>query len=500
MNCIPRFLILVGALLPHAALLAGPHLDATKLDLERYKALREAERYQMDLADKQFRAKQWDAAINEYRKYLKLYPGSESCSFSQFMVAYCHEGKKYVNEAIKQYQVVLDYYPDSREAPFCLFQMGQCQRKSGNFIEEKQFLMKIISEKKYAEHPIVPQVLYRLSEIASENTKDLDEVVKHRKRIVTDYPDCYYFRRCVDWLAQHYALTEDDPVSARATILRRPGMTKEEAEMWMADTYLAAARHDKDKASDYRKRARDIWETFPAKFPRATSYAKRCMLSLGQSYRDAGDHNKALEFYAKFLHQWPNDDGHRINISRYLEDPLGRWNDARMEYLKLSDKLRAQWEVAYSYHRQGGKPDEAISNYQKVLDTDFVRYAIAMFYMAEVYYSQKGDYEKAMKLFMESSYNPPQNLFRVADCLKALKRFDAAVQQYGEIVTFFKNHAAEAYLRMAHCLLNNMKKKAEAIEIYKRICRQYKGSGQSSTAHRCLEDLGIVITEGGVEK
>jgi hypothetical protein len=53
---------------------------------------------------------------------------------------------------------------------------------------------------------------------------------------------------------------------------------------------------------------------------------------------------------------------------------------------------------------------------------------------------------------------------------------------------------------MGNCLLDCMKKKAEAIEIYRRICRQYKGSGESSAAHQRLEDLGIVVTEGGQEK
>jgi tetratricopeptide (TPR) repeat protein len=88
----------------------------------------------------------------------------------------------------------------------------------------------------------------------------------------------------------------------------------------------------------------------------------------------------------------------------------------------------------------------------------------------------------------------------VANCLIALKRYEAAVTQYGEIVTFFKNSAPQAYLRMGNCLLDCMKKKAEAIEIYRRICRQYKGSGESSAAHQRLEDLGIVVTEGGQEK
>ncbi|MDP6360112.1 MAG: tetratricopeptide repeat protein, partial [Planctomycetota bacterium] len=120
------------------------------LDLERYKQLREAERYQVDLADKQYRASQWEAAINEYRKFLKLHPDSSSCSYAQMMVAYCNEGKKYVNEAFKQYQKVLDYYPKSLEAPYALHRMSQCHLKSGEFAEEIKILKKISGDKAYA--------------------------------------------------------------------------------------------------------------------------------------------------------------------------------------------------------------------------------------------------------------------------------------------------------------------------------------------------------------
>ena len=469
------------------------------LDLERYKQLREGERYQIDLADKQYRASQWDAAINEYSKFLKLHPDSSSGSYAQMMVAYCHEGKKYVNEAMKQYQKVLDYYPKSRDAPHALYRMSQCNLKSGEFADEIKILMKIISDKAYTGHSIVPVVLYRLAGIADKDPKKIEKSVQYRKQIVTDYTKYTYFRHSVSWLASHYLLRENDPVSARTMFIKYPGQTKETVELWVADTYLAAARSNKEKADEYRTNARTIWKDFPTKFPNATSYSKQCTMRLAQSYRDAGDHKKALEIFTTYIGQYPNDDGARYEVARYLEE-LKRWNDARMEYLKMQDKMRAQWEIAYSYERQGGKADEAISNYQKVVDGDFVRYAHAMYRMGEVLYYQKRDYKTALKRFMESNYSPPGHLFRVADCLKALKRFDPAIKQYGEIVTFFKGSASEAYLRMGYVYLNNLKQKKAAIEVFRTLIRNYPKTGQASKAHRALEDLGVVLTGSGLKE
>ncbi|MDA0842107.1 MAG: tetratricopeptide repeat protein [Planctomycetota bacterium] len=498
MNKLLLLTVLSLLMLPFAS--AGHHNTGfSPLDLERYKQLREAERYQIDLADKQFQASQWDAAINEYNKFLKLYPDSNSCSYAQMMMAYCHEGKKYVNEAMKQYQKVLDYYPKSLEGPHALYRMSQCNLKSGEFADEIKILMQIISDKTYAGHPVVPVVLYRLAGIADADPKQIEQSVKYRKQIVTDYQGYDYFRHCVSWLASHYLLSENDPVSARNMFIKYPGQSNETVELWVADTYLAAARSNKDKSDEYRAKARTIWEEFPAKFPNATSYSKQCTMRLAQSYRDAGDHKKALEIYAAYIAQYPNDDGARFEVARYLEEQK-RWNDGRMEYLKMEDKLRAQWEIAYSYERQGGKSDEAISNYQTVIDSDFVRYADAMYRMGEVLYYQKNDYETALKRFMESNYSPPTHLFRVADCLKALKRFDPAIKQYGEIVTFFKGSASEAYLRMGRVYLDNLKQNKAAIEVFQTLIRNFPKSGQASQAHRILEDLGVVLTGGGLKE
>ncbi|MBI2190864.1 MAG: tetratricopeptide repeat protein [Planctomycetes bacterium] len=478
----------------------------TKLDIERFKSLREAERYQMELAGKQFKAGQWEAAINEFGKFLKLHQDSDSCSYAQHMVGVSYENNRYVNEAFKQYQKVLDYYPNSPEAPYAVFRMSQCHFKSGDMDMGREGLLKIVSNKAYAGHSLVAEVLWQLSDLAAGGEKPRpDLVIEYRKRIVLEYqqqnPNLY--NRSVDWLARNYATQEDDPVSAREMILRYPGMTREEAEMWMADRYLEAAnaRRDSEEGKKFRQKARDIWSHFHEKFPNATSYAKRCLLSHAQSYRDEGNANKALELYALYLNQWPNDDGARNNIAYYLGYELKRWNDARLEYTKLQDKMLGQWQIAESYRYQGAeKADDAIAGFQKVIDTDFVRYAQGMYHMAWVYYHHKGDFEKAMKLYMESNYSPPEHLFRVAECLIALKRYEPAVKQYAEIISFFKESAPRAYLAMGDAYLNYLKKQDDAVKVYRIVCRQFPRSSEASQAHLRLENLGVVITEGGVEK
>lgn len=504
-NNTKRFSFSLASALSLSLLLPSVHAGRSssdyRLDLARYKQLREGERYQIELADKQYDAGQWDASINEFNKFIKLYPQSEACSYALFMVGRANENKKYPNEGIKQYLRVLDFYADTSEAPYALFRIAQCHRASGDEKEERQFYLKIIKEDKYKEHVLVSEVLWKLSELAGRETPPrTDKVAEYRKRIIVDFEKCRLYNSAVDWMARYYATTVDDPVAAREMILRYPGYIRESAELWIADRYLEKANAHRGQPEDdkFRKKARDIWTDFPVKFPKATRYAKNCHLQLARSYRDEGEPKKALKLYAEYLNKWPNDDGPRIDIARYLED-LSKWNDARIEYLKLSDKLRGQWEVAYSYHRQG-KADPAIEAYQKVIDSDFVRYAYAMYQMAEVYYHQKHEYDKALKLFMESNYSPPTHLFRVSSCHCAMKRHKAAVTQYAEIVSFFKKSAPQAYLRMGDCYLHHMKMKREAVGVYKIVLDQFPKTGEASQAHLRLENLGVVVTGGGVKK
>lgn len=63
--------------------LSGP-LQADPLDtisLERVKQLREVERYQLEVAEKYYREKNWKVAIAEYEKFLSLYEQSDGASY-----------------------------------------------------------------------------------------------------------------------------------------------------------------------------------------------------------------------------------------------------------------------------------------------------------------------------------------------------------------------------------------------------------------------------------
>src|SRR6478735_9729446 len=77
---------------------AGP-LD--EMAVERWAKLREAERYQLNIAEKFYREAQYKVAADEYEKFLKLYEKSDGASFAQLKWSHCQIELRKQNAAIK---------------------------------------------------------------------------------------------------------------------------------------------------------------------------------------------------------------------------------------------------------------------------------------------------------------------------------------------------------------------------------------------------------------
>ncbi len=102
---------LIGWLLLTTSSLAAP-LD--QLPLDRWAKLREAERYQLQVAEKYFREQNWKIALAEYEKFLSLYEKSDGAPYAQLKWSQCQVQLRKLNTAIKDgFQSVVDYWPES---------------------------------------------------------------------------------------------------------------------------------------------------------------------------------------------------------------------------------------------------------------------------------------------------------------------------------------------------------------------------------------------------
>ena len=88
----------------------APAQSLDELPLDRWKVLRETERYQLQVAEKYYREKNWKVAASEYEKYMSLYERSEAAPYAQLKWSLAQVQLKKQNTAIKEgFQSVIDY-------------------------------------------------------------------------------------------------------------------------------------------------------------------------------------------------------------------------------------------------------------------------------------------------------------------------------------------------------------------------------------------------------
>ena len=483
-------LILAGAV---AA--APPRETFPKLDLQRYADLREAERYQMDVADKLFGQEKWQAAQAEYEKFLKVYPKSIGLAFAQLRIAECQEYQLFTNTAIDEYKAVPKFFPKSPEAPLAAFAIGRCLEAAGEF--EKAIDQYDAVCRDYPKATICGDALWAGADLAQRKNK-LDVAVQFRRRIVSDYAQSNRMANAAYWLTQHYLLAEKNTDAAREFALKVLDPTY--AERYLGDLLLERARQGDKDAAGWADLAVERYKAVLAQWPKS-GHAHESSHAIIECYRRTDRIKEALAAVRDHLALYPDDDQARYLAGIMLERQ-GKWDDARnVWFLQYHNKAEGAWQVAESYHRQR-KYDQAEAAYIGMLTTYPKMSATVLNRAGEMHLHGTGNYEKAVSFFRQSEYNPPHYLFQVAESYRRWGKLDEALRTLAEIRGFFPDNAPEAMWRQAH-VYEQRKKQGDdslAIGVLKKICDDHPRSPQSSLAHHRLQDVYKISYTGGAMK
>ncbi|MCG3148816.1 MAG: hypothetical protein PCFJNLEI_02263 [Verrucomicrobiae bacterium] len=213
---------------------------------------------------------------------------------------------------------------------------------------------------------------------------------------------------------------------------------------------------------------------------------QRLMHILFQTVQDAG---MAKNVFDKIRLDQMNDN-EKANLARSV------WNFGNDQMVEapcqtMTDKNRGVMERLryYEYKRNAGKglplADEA---------TKIPAVAKEAYWLKANLLQNTGRFADAIPAY-QAADNPPANLWRIVDCHLGLKKRDQALAQLREIENFFKDHAAEAALRIASLHRDDQK---QYVRYLRGILKKYPKSSQSNTAHLELERLGVPIG-GGVD-
>lgn len=527
--------VLTGLLFIGAATVAtAENLD--DLPLDRWAKLREVERYQLNIAEKYYREKNFKVAVAEYEKFLTLYESSEGAPYSQLKWSLCKVELRQHNTAIKEgYQSVIDYWPDSPEAIAAKYYIGQAYKEIGEVKKAKKAYQVVLDD-----HPKHLAAVYAAADIIDLTA--IDEDVETRVRLWKQLTfDTERTREstnhCVTASQQLAAYSFEngsfnDGVLALQTTYPKDQLTAQVSNFARGPVSRLISKEDKKKKGEQLADQGVAWIRSQIPAERTTPEEKQIALNVWYAMADLQAASLREDLVAEIYDQIQKAFGANDATLQRLGDwykSLNKYDQARQQYAKFENKIEAQNQTAYSYrqqqnydaavlayqrnvaadpenqarwnseianaYREARKYDEAISVYNELLKTDSQK-AEQWLWLIAASYRDAGKYKEAIGYYRQCN-NFPSNYQEMAACHRALKEYSEAVILYNQIVSGAPNTAAWAMLQIGFTQ-EQAGNKESAIKSFQLVCKNYPKDGHASQAHAHLQnEYKITVTLGG---
>lgn len=526
-----------------ASTAAGGPLD--EMSIERWAKLREAERFQLNAAERLYRESQWKAAGDEYEKFLKLYEKSEGAPFAQLKWSHCQVKLRKQNAAIKDgFQSLLDYYPDSPEAPIAGLLIGSTYLDIGDIKLAKKAFVKVIAA--HPKHFAAVMARLELVEIATKENDAPAKINLLRELTFDVKREGATVAPCVTAARQYTQLVFrlgnfDEGLKALATTcseadlpvhLMHPSLG---ALPQIASELIVSKDEPVKKLGEKLADAGAGWLKVQAtnwlKDPKTKPAGVQAWYAVAEVRRHVGQPDKQKAVYDEMLAALGPDDTTFSYLAQWFKVDKKR-DLARATYAKFKDVAEGQGQIAYSYveegptgtdkavaiyrqlaadvktaprwlgaaaqaYRQGGKPDLAIAIYRELLTSDAKNadgYAIAI--ADTLYYA--GRWADCIVAYRGTT-NFPTNYLHMAAANRQLKKHDEAITLYKQVMAGSAPHASAALWQIA-LTQEEAAKKEDAIKTLKQICDKFPKTGEGSAAHQRLNEVyKIPVTLGGAK-
>ena len=520
---------------------AGP-LD--EMAVERWAKLKEAERYQLNVAERLYREQQWKVAADEYEKFLKLYEKSEGAAYAQLKWSHCQIELRKFNAAVKDgYQSVLDYFPESPEAPIAALLIGRTHRNSGDTKLAKKAYMKAVGA--YPKHFAAVMARLDLVDLAAKDndlatqTAILRELTYDVERKGATVAPCtaaahQYARLALragnfeDGIKATATTCKDDDVPAHLMHPSLVGLPAVVNELTGSTDAPTKAKGEKlaDAAAGWLK----VFATTNVKDEKAKPKAVAAWLAAAEVRRQARQPDKQKAVYEEMIAALGADDPTLAYLAQWYKENK-QPELARATYARYKDAAEGQGQVANSFfeekqydkavelyrrlaigdpktaprwlggaawvYRNAGKPDLAIAVYRELLIADATKASGYHLAIADTLYNA-GRWKDCIAAYRGTD-NFPTNYYHMARAFRELKQYDEAIGLYRQVIAASPPSAPTALLEIARTN-ESAGKKEEAIKVFKQVCDKYPTSGEGSQAHARLNEFyKIPVTLGGAK-
>jgi len=536
----------VAALLPAFAASVSA-LELEKLSVERWKELREVERYQLTIAEEYYNKDEWEVARSEYDKFLTLYERSEGAPFALYKWALCQLHLRHANTAIKEgFQSVIDYWPDSPDAIRSAYYIAKTYRAIGEVKKAKTAYAAVLE--KHPDHLVAVHSLNDLIEITR-----IEEDVKKRvalwKKLAfeTERNNREAARICAG-AAHDLAYHQMSEGAVKEAVETLKQNYSDEKKIPYHLLYFGRSAHP-NHCPIYHLCGNEETKTLGHKIADQTIAYIRTQIPADLSEEENKQLAKTFLYYVANVHGYARrpqevpkvydeiarrvgtDDGLLAKLADWYKGQ-DRWDDARATYRKFENKIEGENQVAYSYRQQnkideavavyrqlaakdpeneakwigqaastykgGGKYAEAIAVYEELLKLDAGNADDYRWNIAECYESLGKQKEAIAWYRLHSNFAASRE--RMARCFRRLKEYDEAISLYRQVASASPGHAPEMMLQVGHTQ-KQAGRKEQAIKAYQLVCKNFPKNSQASDAHNILQnDYKITVTLGGGKK
>ena len=523
-------------------LLTPSILPASVLDempIERWKDLREAERYQMQIAEKYYREQNWKIAAAEYEKFLTLHEKSTGASFAQMKWSICQVRLKKLNTAIKDgFQSVIDYWPDSPDAMTSAYHIGLTWKEMGEIKPAKKAYQQVLQ--KYPQAAVTAFAAIDLIDIATleNDNQTLTTLWKKLTHETTRTNDTRGVcenasRQYAGFLLQNNGIS--DAVKALSTTYPEPSPFVDQfvslsvgaINQLMADqkTVPQGEKLSDDAASHIRT----LMPT-AVSVPEQKAFTHKCWFAIADLYAASKRTDKTEETFKLALEKVGRSDE---VLSRYAQwyKSQKQFEQARQLYATLENKIEGQAQIGYSFREQLKYP-EAVAVFQQLAVADAERpfhwlseaaithrhahewtQAIAIYqelmakdvdhtddWLWNMGITQRdgGMLKEAIGTFRQCN-NFPNNYNEMAGCHRALKEHNEAIVLYNQVAGTDENWAPWALIQIAYTREEATQPEL-AIKSFQQVCKRFPKNQYASQAHAHLQTkYKITVTLGGAK-
>lgn len=338
--------------------------------------------------------KDHDQALTAYQKVITDYPESNYASMAQDSIGaiYFYNFKDFP-KAIEEYRKVVENYPRSKEADYAQYKIGRLyQRQLEDYAQAIKEYQKVI--KNYPDSMWAPWAQMKIGDTYYRNLNQKEQAIKTYQEVIKRYPtaskaleaqiaigDIYSNLGEKEKALQIYHKAEK--MYQNTFVLRLKG-TEMKAHLIAGDLYA-------HKLGDY-DRAMKVYQRLLKKDPQ-NIYASAAHMGLGECYEYQGNYRQALREYKKVIDDYPKGTrthAAKLKVEIFSNNPrplleiytqeYKYWRSG--QYEKALEKCReilkkhpkshlagnAQYFIAFMYDYNLNNPEQALKEYQKLLE------------------------------------------------------------------------------------------------------------------------------------